>query len=255
LRKVVLTRLPLNAPGRVNLDENTQRIVFAGDSNTHGNMSFNWTEIVNTNFQKINAGVNADLSFTLLKRLDSIINCKPDYVTILIGTNDVNATMSAKSRKRYLESGKISESDDLSLTSFTKNLTEIVVRLKNESNAKIALISLPPIGEDLNHEVNIKADEYSKSIETIAVAQHISLIDLRKPLKQYIVDHQHVKPPSYESYYSIMIKGVVLRYFLGFSYDKLSQMNQMLLSHDLLHQNSISGNIIAKEVEKWIQKA
>lgn len=254
LRKVVLTKIPHNAPGKENLDKKTMKIVFAGDSNTHGNMSFNWTEIVKTDWQKINAGVNADLSITLLNRIDEIISCQPDYITVLIGTNDVNATMSSNSRKRYIDSGKISKQDVLSLKAFTENLGEIVDRLKSETNAKIALLSLPPIGENLSHEVNIKADRYSESIEFVTKTKDVSLIDIRKPLKQYIIAHQKLKPPAYESYYPIMIKGVVLRFFLGFSYDRLSQMNQMLLSHDLLHQNSISGKIIANEVEKWIQK-
>ena len=45
--------------------------------------------------------MNGDLAWNGLQRLDRVIADQPDFVTILIGTNDVNATMSERNRLRY----------------------------------------------------------------------------------------------------------------------------------------------------------
>ena len=69
-------------------------IVCAGDSITHGIISTNWVGMLESRFPDcrfINAGVNSELAYNLLGRIDPIIGINPDIVIILIGTNDVNA--------------------------------------------------------------------------------------------------------------------------------------------------------------------
>lgn len=257
LRNAVLKKLPTNAPSPVFLSKiapNSRRIVFAGDSNTHANMSFNWTELINGDFVKINAGINADLSHNLLHRIDEIISFKPDIVCILIGTNDVNATMSSTSKQRYLSNGKIRVGDEVNIQSFRKNIKAIVSKVQNETRVKVALLSLPLIGEDLESEVNTRADEYSDVIQKASIDTGVTFIDIREKLKRYVKEHQEKRPPSYEKYYFVMLRSIFLHFYFGFTFDKLSRMNGMLLSHDQLHQNSISGRIIAKEVNKYLDK-
>ena len=38
-------------------------------------------------FSIVNAGINGDLAWNLLERLDDVIDCNPNHITILIGTN------------------------------------------------------------------------------------------------------------------------------------------------------------------------
>jgi lysophospholipase L1-like esterase len=72
-------------------------VVCVGASIVRGNVSFNFVDLLKgrlegKGFRFINAGVNGDLAYNVLKRLDSVINLQPDFVTILVGTNDVIAT-------------------------------------------------------------------------------------------------------------------------------------------------------------------
>lgn len=256
LRKVVLLQRPFNAPTidyLTKLNRSHKRIVFAGDSNTHGNMSYNWTNDISLKLAKINAGVNGDLSSNLLHRLTEVIDCKPDYVCVLIGTNDVNAALNLNSKKRYIANKKINPSQKVDINSFRENLLEIIERLKNETEAKISLLSLPLMGEDLESEVNYLADDYSEIIRNIASEENVFFLDIRTVMKAYIQEHQQVKPPDFEKYYLVMLKSICLHFYFGFSFDKLSQMNGMLLSHDQLHQNSIAGKIIARQVSDWLE--
>lgn len=45
-------------------------------------------------FKFINAGINSHLAYNLFIRLDKVIKCSPAKITILIGTNDVNSSLS-----------------------------------------------------------------------------------------------------------------------------------------------------------------
>lgn len=254
LRKVVLLKRPTNAPTQefiANMKPSDECIVFAGDSNTHGNMGYNWTNDVLTSFTKINAGVNGDLSHNLLNRLEEITACKPKYLCILIGTNDVNAALSPKSRRRYEANGKVKAGQIVDIESFEKNLHEIVGGVQN---ANLCILSLPLMGENLNSEVNKLADDYSQIIKNVAEVHQISFIDIRNEMKDYIRMNQKVKPPAFEKYYFTMVKSIYLHFYFGFSFNRLSQMNHMLLSHDQLHQNSISGEIISRKVSTWLGK-
>jgi lysophospholipase L1-like esterase len=91
-----------------------------------------------TGFEVVNAGVNGDTSTGVLARLDQVIACRPDAVTVLIGTNDV------------LEG--IGRED--ALPAYRANVTKIVQRLRDETSARIAVLSPPPFGGVLDNDHN-----------------------------------------------------------------------------------------------------
>lgn len=49
----------------------------------------------------VNAGRNGNLAWNVLQRLDDVIHCRPDAVTLLIGTNDIAATYSRAAARNY----------------------------------------------------------------------------------------------------------------------------------------------------------
>ena len=73
-------------------------IVCVGDSITRGEVSYNYVDRLEARlgdrYEVINAGINSELSYEVLQRLDQVIACEPELVTVLIGTNDANASMS-----------------------------------------------------------------------------------------------------------------------------------------------------------------
>src|SRR5579859_6597178 len=85
-----------------------QTVVCFGASLTAGTVSFDYVHLLQERpslkaFRFVNHGVNGDLAWNGLQRLDKVIAGQPDFVTILIGTNDVNATLSERNRLRYRE--------------------------------------------------------------------------------------------------------------------------------------------------------
>src|SRR6218665_1058966 len=95
----ITTHKPESYPTQQNrqkINTSKKTLVCFGDSNTHGNVSYNWVSDLGRIFhdlQVLNAGVNSDLTYSLLQRIDDVIACQPDFITVLAGTNDVSSTM------------------------------------------------------------------------------------------------------------------------------------------------------------------
>lgn len=260
LRRKVTSHIPNNFPNEENrslLVKNKKVMVCFGDSNTHGNVSYDWvSDLINDlpHFQIFNAGLNSDLSFSLLKRVEDVIACNPDFITILIGTNDINAAFAKKSLKRYISTGKISKSEIPNLTTFEKNLAKIVEIFQLKTNAKIALMTLPLMGEDLKSEINKIADTYSEVIEKVSFKYKINCLPIRSQQKEYLIKNPSHTPYRFEQYFILLNKSVLLHYIFGFSWDKISNLHKTQLSPDFLHQNSKAGKMIKEQVLNWINK-
>ncbi|MHA3963491.1 MAG: SGNH/GDSL hydrolase family protein [Candidatus Thorarchaeota archaeon SMTZ1-45] len=154
-------------------------VVFLGDSITHGRVGVNYVDMVQERFESesfefINAGINSELAWNNLQRVEEVIQCDPDVVTVLIGTDDVNATMSSDAMKSYVMRMKLPRDPDSSW--YEDCLQSLVKRLRTETNARIALLSIPPIGEDFSHPAFIRSSEYSSIIQHIAEEMNVAYL-------------------------------------------------------------------------------
>ena len=202
-----------------------------------------------------NAGVNSDLSYTLLERLDEIIATKPHYVTLLIGTNDVNATMSKAALNSYYQFKKISKIVLPDFEGYQRNYNEIVRRLTTETNAQIALISLPIMGEDLQNEANAKADRYSEFIKQTAEREKLTYLPVRERMKAFLEQHPKKLQYTYDDTLKLVYMSVVKHEILGQDWDKICLSHCMDLSQDNLHFNTRGAAMIASLVESWLKKS
>jgi lysophospholipase L1-like esterase len=246
-----------NAENREQIDHSKKVVVCFGDSNTHGIVSHNWVNDLAakyTNFQFFNAGINADLTYTLLRRIDDVIACQPDFITILIGTNDVNSTMDLKAKERYQERKKIDKNITPNFAEFQANLTKILETLKAKTKAKIALMSLPIMGEDLSHEANLRADKYSEYIMQLADNEQVSYLPLREMQKDYLQKKPQKLKHTFEETYKLLSISVLLHEVLGWSFDRVTKLHGYQLTPDNLHQNSISGRMISGLVSSFLEE-
>lgn len=250
---------PKSAPSLANIQlaQGKIKVVCAGDSNTHGNVSSDWVAYLqrkNPNYFFFNAGINGDLTFTLKKRWDEIIALQPDFVTILIGTNDINATLGEDEFKTYKDMGKLEKGERPDIVHFKDNLYFLVGRLKKETSAKIALISLPLLTEDLNSIPNQKVDKYNKIIQEIAEGNDIAYLPLHEKQKNYLLSHQSSTNVSSASKNRLIYQSVVYHYLLKKDWNYISQKNGFQLLTDTIHQNDIAGKMIADLVEGWLHE-
>jgi lysophospholipase L1-like esterase len=234
-------------------------VVCFGASLTSGTVSFNYLELLGARpalagFEFINHGVNGDLAWNGLQRLGRVIEDDPDYVTIMIGTNDVNATMSERNWIRYKSFNHLPTRPTIEW--YEENLQEIVVRLKAETGAKLALLSLSPIGEDLAHEANRKVEQYNKVVRRIAHDEEIDYLPLHEEMIAYLLTHEgdRAQLPAMLEYRDGLhnTANALGLHSTGLSWDEVSRRNGLLLLTDTLHLNSIGAGIVADLIEAWL---
>jgi len=259
---ILAKKLPFNSPAdflkKSAQDNNQKTVVCVGNSITHGRVSYNYVNILSERlsdhgYHFTNAGINGNLAYNVVKRLDEIIKCDPDYVTVLIGTNDANASLSKKNSARYMKDMALPEIPNAEF--FRKNVKELISRLKKRTNAKIAILSLPPIGEEIKHIAWQRTKEYSDIIQGIAEVDNIDYLPLHETITEYILLEDHRPKLSYDNGFRwIMIKGIFSHFLLGTSFDKISANNGFLILTDFLHLNSRGAKMTADLIEKWILK-
>ena len=233
-----------------------------GASLTAGRVSFDYLELLRAkpalaDYRFVNHGVDGDLAWNGLQRLDKVIADRPDTVSILIGTNDINATMSERNLFRYREFNKIPT--DPTPEWYEENLRAIVTRLKAETDARIALLSVAIIGEDLEHEANRKVELYNEIVRRVASEEKTAYLPLHEQMVAYLRDHEADRadlPPmlAYRDGLTNVGNAVAL-HANGMSWDDVSRRNGLLLTTDCLHLNSISGGMIADLIEGWLLEA
>jgi lysophospholipase L1-like esterase len=230
-----------------------------GASLTAGNVSFDFLELLRArpalaDFKFINRGIDGELAWNGLQRLDELIADKPDYVSILMGTNDVNATLSDRNRFRYLSFNKLPAEPTLEW--YEENMRGIVARLKNETSARISLMSLAPIGEDLEHEAIRQVELYNDVIRRIARDEQLDYQPLYETMVAYLREHEPDRaslPPrlAYKDGFTNIGNAIAL-HDSGLSWDDVSKRNGLLVTTDCLHLNSVGAGMVADLIEKWL---
>ncbi len=237
---------PSNYPTLQAAQQSTKPIFIAfGDSHTQANLGASWYDILEKNhpeFTFFNAGNNADLTETLLKRIDEVIECNPQIISILVGTNDVNATIGPARMQRYYQLGKITE--DATEQNFINNYRSILERLKNETSAKIILISLPPITEDFGFEANLKADAYSAIIKALAEEFACYYVPFREKLKS-TMPYQSSQLTDFDQGLWLINKAGIKKYFLGKSWNQIAAERKAMYLTDNIHFNDDAAAILA----------
>jgi len=234
-------------------------VVCFGASLTAGTVSFDYLDLLRErptlmDFRFINHGANGDLAWNGLQRLDKVIAERPDVVTILIGTNDVNATLSERNRVRYRSFNQLPA--DPTLPWYEESLRAIVTRLKRETGARLALLSLAVIGEDLEHEANRQVDLYNEVVRRVARDEEVAYLPLHERMVTYLREHEADRaqlPPRIEYRDGLINVGnAVALHATGLSWDEVSHRNGLLLTTDCLHLNSVGAGMIASLIEAWL---
>jgi len=238
----------------------TGTVVCFGASLTEGTVSHNYVELLQARaslagYRFVNRGINGDLAWNGLQRLDQVIADQPVVVTILIGTNDINATLSERNRLRYHTFNHLPiEHPDLAW--YEENLRCIVTRLKNETSARLALLSLAVIGEDLEHEANRRVSLYNETIRRLAREQGIAYLPFHERMLAYLREHETERallPPRLAYRDGLINVGNALAlHASGLSWDEVSQRNGLLLTTDCLHLNSRGAGMIAELISGWL---
>ena len=260
----LILRLPRNNPHKFlqkmasQSPSQTQKLVVIGDSLTHGTLSANYVDPLSEQLNRehlqvhiINAGINGDHSFHVLHRVSDIIRCDPDFITILIGTNDVASSITSKTKSIFFSRNKLPQPS--TLTSFISNLQSLVTRLKAQTKAKIAILSLPPIGEDLNQPITQASIAFSRAIHDVAEHQNVEYLPLQEAMLEYLDQYPAHPRFVYKQHHTVFMISLIRR-LLGYSNQRLSETLGFRLHIDFYHLNDLGANMIVDLIEEFYLK-
>ncbi len=260
-------RLPPNAPdrflkhGRPAPDQ--RLVVCLGASMVHGRVGVNFVDLVAGKFPVghifVNAGVGGDTLYHAWQRLESVIACQPDFVVILCGTNDVLGILDSDAWRRYRGAKRLVQPP--SLERYRDSLHDVIRQLKTRTRARVALCSLPVLGEDLTSPANQCVSEFNAVIRQTAEQEQVSYLPVferesrllteyqqrsGKAGSAFVVDRQH-------RYMQVMLGAIFQHFLLGRPFDSISSRNGLLLKTDLIHGNSREAAVIADEIENFLK--
>ncbi len=240
--------------------DSPKKIVLIGDSITHGTVSANYVDLLDSILNldsnskivtTINAGVNGEFTYNVLQRLGPINQCAPDLITILIGTNDAHGSLTPKRQRRKQRNWKLPELPDE--TTFRKYLNALVSRLKTETRATLALLSIPTIGEDPTTGEFAQSVKYSQIIKDVASATGVTYLPLNETMVDFLAAY-----PSHQKYpfkwYLFAIVKSILAHAVGRRWEREASANGFQLHTDHLHLSPKGVAMVADLIKNFYDK-
>ena len=233
-----------------------KKILFLGASITRGMISKSYAKMLQEKigtkqYKFINHGVAGYESYNVLKKLNKAIETNPDYVILLVGTNDVLSSLDPKLAELSKKLKHIPH--EPTVNHYFNNITSIVKKLNQETQSKIAIASLPVVGENLDSIENKTISEYNAELKKIAENENIAYLSVHEKQKNYLINEINGKGKDYIRNTKIAFKSLFLHYLLFLSLDTISRKNGYLLLTDGIHQNSLGAKFIADEIEDFIK--
>ncbi|WP_320778761.1 SGNH/GDSL hydrolase family protein [Streptomyces sp. CRN 30] len=179
----------------------------------------------------VNAGRNGDTSAGLRGRVDrDIVACAPDRVTLLVGTNDVRS--------------------GVPLAEYRDNLTAVVDRVHETTSARVALMSLPPLGEDLDAPINHTLRGYNAAIEETATRTGADYLPLNERFTDRLRDRDD--RPAYDFGFTTAYLAAARHHLLRQSWDDVARGNGLELFVDHIHLSDRGGAIVTGLAAQWL---
>ena len=243
-------------------------LVCLGDSLTHGTVSANWVgdlygggkatayeiwcqdELLHV----VNCGQNNLVTHTCLhERIDWALACEPNYVVLMIGTNDCRGIYNWAWRWQLETMWWTPER--LSLERLECNVETMVKRLiQHHPQMQVGLCTLPPLGEDLMNQANTQiVDQANQRIREIAVKykDQCTLLDVNKTLVSKIRRDQIKWPVRY-----MFVPAFLFSFphvVLGTSLTQLAKLINNQVMFEGLHLNEAGGKIVTELVANWLR--
>ncbi|MCW7463533.1 SGNH/GDSL hydrolase family protein [Leptospira limi] len=227
------------------------KIVFLGDSITHGRVSYDYVESIRKNPKLANAlvvneGINSRLTVQILEQLDSVIKLQPDNVFIMIGTNDLKATLSKEEYDQYASLWNLKE--PVTEDSFVQNITTIVRRIQSETKAKIILFSPPILGEDPNSIPFLRSKRFAELTKEVATKQKVIYKPLHETLTTGLLSDQNLSKTPYAKNTWNMYWTIFKYYSTTYSWNDLGESNGYYYLTDAIHLNERGGQVVESMV-------
>ena len=137
---------------------------------------------------------------------------------------------------------------------YTGTMRQLVLTLQNKTNARIALCSIPPLGEDLDSLPNQRVRQFNQDVKALADELDVAYLPVYEIMEQYLRAHQQEPGQAFDesSAETMMMRAFRDHNIRGHSWEDISAHHGLLLQTDTIHFNSHGANIIADLIEGWL---
>ncbi|MGB1805036.1 MAG: SGNH/GDSL hydrolase family protein [Candidatus Pseudothioglobus sp.] len=237
---------------------NKKIVACIGDSLTHGNVGQSWVDYLRLEFKDtifLNEGINANTSWQVLQRLEPILECKPDVIILMIGTNDALGSFDVNSGLRYKRNNKLPEVP--TFDKYKEYLPKIIERLSVSS--KVAICTLPPIGENKESKVNQHVNQFNDFIKIVAKQKNINLLQVSDSLWSDIDSRTYPSEIDYNPKSIPLLRrifgGIFHHYLFKKSWNDIAESKGQWILFDQIHLNERGANIVFNLVKSFISKS
>jgi len=234
----------------------TRTVVCLGDSVTRGSVSANFVDMLSSRMNGkgyvfVNAGVNTELAYNASLRTGEVAGCRPDFVVVLIGTNDLNATLSPSGMKHYIRSMALPKRPDIGW--YRENMEKICSGLRDKTSAMIAVMSIPVIGEDPGSAGFTGSARYAAVAKETALKFGAAYLPLNEMMRDAIIASGARARGRYErDYPAAMYMGLIRRHILRMDFAEISDKYGFMLLTDFIHLNERGAGMAADLVEGFL---
>ena len=237
---------------------NKNLIACIGDSLTHGNIGQSWVDYLRKEFPNyifLNEGINANTTWQVLQRLEPIFECKPDLIILMIGTNDALGSFDIDSGLRYKKNNNLPEVP--SFEKYKEQLVELIDKIGLSS--KVALCTLPPIGENKDSLVNQHVKKFNDYIKLVADDKNLSLLPVSESLWFEIQSRKYQLKSDYNPKSFPLLRrifgGIFHHYLLKQSWNDIAKTKGQWILFDQIHLNERGAEIVFKLAKKFISES
>ncbi|WP_068182569.1 GDSL-type esterase/lipase family protein [Mycobacterium sp. UM_CSW] len=239
----------------------SETVACLGSSTTASRGTYKWIDELekrpgNNRFRFVNLGVGGDLSVNAVRRLDRVIARRPDRVIVLIGSNDIMASVFPNFR-RFVRMWKGLREEPIPAR-FEENLAVIVRRLQRETSARVALSSLAPVGEapGSRHPVQARLNAlfatYNGIIRETAARESTDYIPFYEAFQERLTEAATTKPFTRFSFASLYRDYLWREMVLRQSFDEIARRNGWQFHIDGIHLNTNGGRILTEAVQRFL---
>jgi len=229
-----------------------------GDSLTHGNLGVCWVDMLRKYFPKdvfLNEGVNGELACQVIQRIEPILECKPDIAILMIGSNDAMGSFDKESGERYMLRNKLSELP--TLENYKKLLPDLIDYLSVV--ARVAICTLPPIGEQHDSEINKYVYKFNDFITKTAQEKNVSLLNVSDLMWEELDKRTYPVINNYNPKISLiarrMLGGCIQHYIFKKTWDKVGESKGQWLLFDQIHLGERGARVMYGTIKKFINQA
>jgi lysophospholipase L1-like esterase len=238
-----------------------ETIACLGSSTTAAKGTYKWIDELaqrpqNRRFRFVNFGVGGDLSFNLAGRLNPVLRLQPHRIIILIGTNDILASVFPTFRRFTRAWKRIAQ--EPSPASFKENLELITRRLRQKTWATIALSSVAPIGEalrshdDVQSRLNELVAAYNGIIGDVSSSNGAYYIPFYECFRDRLDRATTLKPFTRFSFAAFYRDYLFREMILRRSFDEIAKTNGWEFHIDGIHLNTRGGSILTEVVQQFL---